>query len=144
MRVSSGATIASAWDTQTYLSIAPPNTEGQRVLSRAFSDADLALVSRAIVAACDGDDGAMDGMVQRPDACRFTPKTLQCAGEKEATCLGSPQVAALERAFRGPRTLRAKLFTSGRPGILESRRPVGGSGSSARRRQAHPTPRMRR
>ena len=44
MRVSSGATIAAAWDTQTYLSIAPPNAEGQRVLSRAFSDADLALV----------------------------------------------------------------------------------------------------
>ena len=120
MRVSSGATIASAWDTQTYLSIAPPNTEGQRVLSRAFSDADLALVSRAIVAACDGDDGAMDGMVQRPDACRFTPKTLQCAGEKEATCLGSPQVAALERAFRGPRTSSGTALYVGQawdPGI---------------------------
>src|SRR4029079_16622857 len=53
MRVSSGATMASAWDTQTYLSIAPSNAEGQRVLSCAFSDADLALVARGIVAACD-------------------------------------------------------------------------------------------
>ena len=37
MSVSSGATIAAAWDTQTYLSIAPADAEGQRILSRAFS-----------------------------------------------------------------------------------------------------------
>jgi feruloyl esterase len=120
MRVSSGATIASAWDTQTYLAIAPSNVDGQRVLSRAFSDADLALVSRAIVAACDGDDGAMDGMVQRPEACRFTPKALQCAGEKNATCLTPPQVAALERAFGGPRTSSGTALYVGQlwdPGI---------------------------
>ena len=48
MSVSSGATIAAAWDTQTYLSIAPANEQGQRVLSRAFSDADLALVARGV------------------------------------------------------------------------------------------------
>ncbi len=45
MSVSSGATIAAAWDTQTYLSAAPVDAQGQRVLSRAFSDADLALVA---------------------------------------------------------------------------------------------------
>ena len=48
MSVSSGATIAAAWDTQTYLSAAPADANGQRVLSRAFSDADLALVARGI------------------------------------------------------------------------------------------------
>ena len=48
MSVSSGATIAAAWDTQTYLAIAPTNEQGQRVLSRAFSDADLALVARGV------------------------------------------------------------------------------------------------
>ena len=47
MSVSSGATIAAAWDTQTYFSVAPADANGQRVLSRAFSDADLALVARA-------------------------------------------------------------------------------------------------
>jgi feruloyl esterase len=87
--------MAAAWDMQTSLSIAPSNAEGQRVLSRAFSDADLALVARGITAACDADDGAMDGMVQRPDTCRFTPKALQCAGAKEASCLTSGQFAAL-------------------------------------------------
>ena len=85
MSVSSGATIAAAWDTQTYLSIAPANADGQRVLSRAFSDADLALVARGITAACDAADGATDGMVLRPEACRFDPKRLQCARRRTRT-----------------------------------------------------------
>jgi tannase/feruloyl esterase len=109
MSVSSGATIAAAWDTQTYLSAAPVDPNGQRVLSRAFSDADLALIARGITMACDAADGATDGMVLRPDACRFDPKTLQCGGEKDASCLSSDQVAALRRTFGGPRT------SSGRP-----------------------------
>src|SRR5580765_1749714 len=101
MSVSSGATIAAAWDTQTYLSAAPVDANGQRVLSRAFSDADLALVARGITTACDAADGAIDGMVLRPDACRFDPKSLLCAGAKEdaANCLTPEQVAALARAF---------------------------------------------
>lgn len=102
MSVSSGATIAAAWDTQVYLSIAPANDAGQPVLSRAFSDADLGLVARGVVAACDATDGATDGMVLRPDACSFDPRSLQCTGAKTATCLASEQVAALERAFGGP------------------------------------------
>jgi feruloyl esterase len=120
MSVSSGATIAAAWDTQTYLSIAPANADGQRVLSRAFTDADLALVARGVIAACDAADGAADGMVQRPDACRFDPGVLRCAGAKDATCLTSGQIAALERAFGGPRTSSGRALYVGQawdPGI---------------------------
>ena len=120
MSVSSGATIAAAWDTQTYLSVAPTNADGQRVLSQAFSDADLALVSRGITAACDAADGATDGMVLRPDACRFDPKRLLCAGAKDANCLSAVQVAALERTFGGPRDTSGRGLYVGQawdPGI---------------------------
>ncbi len=120
MSVSSGATIAAAWDTQTYLSAAPVDANGQRVLSRAFSDADLALVARGIISACDAADGATDGMVLRPDACRFDPKTLLCSGEKDARCLTADQVSALQRAFGGPRTSSGRALYVGQawdPGI---------------------------
>ena len=120
MSVSSGATIAAAWDTQTYLSAAPADASGQRVLSRAFSDADLALVARGITAACDAADGAADGMVLRPEACRFDPATLQCGGAKDATCLAADQVVALQRAFGGPRTSSGRALYVGQawdPGI---------------------------
>ena len=85
MSVSSGATIAAAWDTQTYLSAAPVDANGQRVLSRAFSDADLSLVARSITRACDAADGAADNMMLRPDACQFDPKTLLCAGALQSS-----------------------------------------------------------
>jgi feruloyl esterase len=120
MSVSSGATIAAAWDTQTYLSIAPVNEHGQRVLSRAFSDADLALVARKITEACDAADGATDGMVLRPDACRFDPKRLRCSGAKDPNCLTSEQVSALARTFGGPRNSSGRRLYVGQlwdPGI---------------------------
>jgi feruloyl esterase len=115
MSVSSGATIAAAWDTQTYLSIAPADEKGQRVLSRAFSDADLALVSRGITVACDAADGASDGMVLRPESCRFDPKRLQCEAAKRPDCLTSEQIAALQKAFGGPRDSTAKSLYVGQP-----------------------------
>ena len=120
MSVSSGATIAAAWDTQTYLSIAPANAEGQRVLSQALSDSDLALVARSITTACDAADGAADGMVLRPEACRFDPKRLQCAAAKDSACLTAAQVAALERTFAGPRDSSGRTLYVGQawdPGI---------------------------
>jgi feruloyl esterase len=120
MSVSSGATIAAAWDTQTYLSVAPTNAEGQRVLSQAFSDADLSLVARGITTACDAADGATDGMVLRPEACRFDPKRLQCTAAKDAGCLTAAQVAALERTFGGPRDSSGRTLYVGQawdPGI---------------------------
>ena len=45
-RVERSAQLPAAWDTQTYLSVAPADSDGRRVLSGAFSDADLALVAR--------------------------------------------------------------------------------------------------
>jgi pimeloyl-ACP methyl ester carboxylesterase len=115
MSVSSGATIAAAWDTQTYLSIAPATADGQAVLSRAFTDQDLALVARAITAACDAGDGATDGMVLHPEACRFDPNILQCTAAKDATCLTRAQVAALERAFGGPHDSSGRALYVGQP-----------------------------
>lgn len=102
MSVSSGATIAAAWDTKTFDAIAPTGPDGRRILSRAFSPADLELVASGIRSACDAADGVVDRMVQRVEACRFDPAVLQCTAEKQATCLTAAQVAALSRAFAGP------------------------------------------
>jgi pimeloyl-ACP methyl ester carboxylesterase len=115
MSVSSGATIAAAWDTITFDAIAPANADGRRILSRAYSAADLDLIARGILSACDADDGVTDGMVQRPDTCRFDPATLRCPGDKNATCLSSAQVDALARAFDGPRDSTGRRLYVGQP-----------------------------
>jgi hypothetical protein len=64
---------------------APVDANGARVLSRAFSDADLALIARSITATCDASDGATDAMVLRPDACRFDPKSCSAAVQRTRT-----------------------------------------------------------
>jgi feruloyl esterase len=115
MSVSSGATIAAAWDSITFDAIAPAGPDGGRVLSRAFSPADLDLVAGAILSACDAGDGVVDGMVQRPDVCRFDPVSLRCPGEKNATCLTAAQVTALTRAFDGPRDSTGRRLYVGQP-----------------------------
>lgn len=103
MRVSSGATVAAAWDTQALLSAAPAGVDGKPVLSQALSNDDLALVRKGVLDACDAQDGIVDGLVSNPAACRFDIKTLQCRGAKEASCLAASQVTALQKVFGGAR-----------------------------------------
>jgi pimeloyl-ACP methyl ester carboxylesterase len=115
MSVSSGATIAAAWDTIAYISAAPVGEDGRPVLSRAFSNNDLELVSRGILASCDASDGLADGMVQRTAACTFDVASLLCPGAKTETCLSATQVEALTRAFGGPRDSKGQRLYVGQP-----------------------------
>ena len=101
MRVSKGATIAAAWDSQALRAVAPAGADGKPVLSQALSNDDLALVSKGILGACDAQDGVADGLVSNPAACRFDVATLQCKGTKDASCLSALQVGALQKVFGG-------------------------------------------
>ena len=104
MRVSSGATIAAAWDTQALQAIAPPGADGKPVLSKALSEVDLGVLRKGILDACDANDGLADGLVSNPAACRFDVTKLQCQGAKNDSCLSAPQVGALQKMVSGPRT----------------------------------------
>jgi feruloyl esterase len=113
MRVSKGATIAAAWDTQAFAAIAPATAEGKPIVSQALSPADMQLVSKGILDACDTQDGVADGMVSNPAACKFDPATLQCKGDKVASCLSGPQVGVLKKVFEGAKNSGSqKLYFS--------------------------------
>lgn len=115
MSVSSGATIAAAWDTIVYSRVAPPDAAGVPILSRAFSAADLDAVAKGILAACDDRDGAHDGMVQDVRGCTFDPQTLRCPGAKADGCLTTAQVDALTSAFAGPHDSQGRRLYVGQP-----------------------------
>ncbi len=68
-----------------------------------FSPADLQLAQNAALRACDGNDGAMDGLIADPRACGWQPRELQCTGAKSATCLAPAQVTALSTIYQGIR-----------------------------------------
>lgn len=99
------AALAQAWDVQA-LGRATDFTSAQS-LAHAFSDADLALAAKAVLRACDADDGVADGIVGAFEQCS-TPKvdrqlrSLACTQGKTAECLSSTQITALERVYAGP------------------------------------------
>ena len=67
----------------------------------------LALVARAVVAACDAIDGVRDGVLDDPRDCRWTPDSLRCANDGAAsTCLSAEQIAALKTMYAGARNPR--------------------------------------
>src|SRR5262245_30612657 len=63
----------------------------------------LALVHDAVLNACDGLDGAKDGVLENPLACTFDPKVLACkAGSDPASCLTDAQVTTVQKVYAGP------------------------------------------
>jgi feruloyl esterase len=114
MRVATGASSAAAWQTIAFNSAAP-EVNGQRLLSQAFSDADLALVAGKTLEACDANDGIADGIIHNTAACRFDAAVLQCEGAKTDNCLTAAQVAALKKAFSAPVNARGERLYSSWP-----------------------------
>jgi feruloyl esterase len=66
----------------------------------------LPLIHRAAVAACDSDDGAIDGLISNPPRCAFDPGVLECKAGSQADCLTAPQVTALRAIYAGARNPR--------------------------------------
>jgi tannase/feruloyl esterase len=58
------------------------------------------LVARAVLNACDAQDGVKDGIVSNPEACRFDPAVLACRnGGDGADCLTTRQVDSVRQAY---------------------------------------------
>lgn len=97
------AAVQHAWDVQSW-QMADPD------IRKAFSPADMQLVAAGVVAACDARDGLADGIVHDLRGCQgaFSLANLQCKGDKTAQCLSANQVAALNRAFAGPRNSKGE------------------------------------
>jgi hypothetical protein len=62
--------------------------------------------TNAAVAACDGFDGVMDGVLEDPRQCRFDPVVLQCpaGATPDCSCLTQKEVAAVRKVWDGPRS----------------------------------------
>ena len=71
--------------------------------SQMLSDSDRKLVVDSLLATCDARDGLQDGMIFDTRGCDFDPAVLTCKGAKAEGCLSAEQVAALKKAFAGPR-----------------------------------------
>jgi feruloyl esterase len=72
----------------------------------------LPAITKAVVAACDRNDGLADGLVTDPRQCSFDPKSLICQGSETSECLTPAQADAVQKVYDGPRNPRtgASIF----------------------------------
>jgi hypothetical protein len=54
--------------------------------------AKLNTLNKAIVAACDAQDGAGDGILSQPKLCTFNPASLRCTGADSNSCLTDAEI----------------------------------------------------
>ena len=92
--------------TRLWAALALKGSEGKTILS----EADLKTVHKAVVAACDMNDGVRDGLIGDPRACHFELEDLICKGETNSQCLSREQVAALRKIYSGPVTSSGKTI----------------------------------
>jgi len=109
------AGIAEAWNEQQLAPLATStDINGQPYLPPTFPPQDLEVASAAILSACDGLDGLVDGIIDDYTACTNTlvypalaAYTCSPGGAHGNTphggqCLTAAQVAALKRIYAGP------------------------------------------
>jgi feruloyl esterase len=68
----------------------------------ALSEAKMAVLHKGVLAACDRLDGAADGVLADPQACKFETKSLQCKSADAGDCLTAAEVAAADAIYQGP------------------------------------------
>ena len=111
----SRAAIGEAWDTQALQAIAPKDASGKTVFSQALTQADLTLLSDAVLQACDDKDGLKDGIINNYPACHFEPSVLQCKSAQASDCLAADKIAALQKIFSGAKDSSGKALYSSWP-----------------------------
>lgn len=62
----------------------------------------LAMLHRAALAACDANDGVVDGVIEDPRACHFDPQVVACKEGDGPECLTPAQVATARKLYAGP------------------------------------------
>lgn len=116
------AAAAKAWDMQVLAGLA--RDSGQEVtpatIASTFSISDFGLVQKAVLGACDGLDGLVDGIIADTRSCssqRVLPELARvtCSGIKQNDCLSTAQVRALVRIHDGPSGGDGHLFYAGFP-----------------------------
>jgi len=117
--------LSEDWGVEQIYDITPQPVQrlanGSPILYPAFPLSDQQLFTKAILQACDGLDGTVDGVIDNLPACleKFDPASyifsdthqrLQCTGPKTASCLSKAQIEAVEDINEGPRSSRGQAI----------------------------------
>lgn len=74
---------------------------------------DLAPLHQAVVNACDGADGTVDGLISDPLSCHFDPGAVACRAGAGGFCLSPAEVDTVRKLYAGPRDASGALLYPG-------------------------------
>jgi len=103
-----GLVIGAPWNFQSHSNAGFVwNTQALSAAGAAIPAEKLPTISKAVLKACDANDGLADGVIADPRRCTFDPAVLTCRAEETSDCLTQPQVAALQKIYQGPKNPRS-------------------------------------
>jgi len=98
-----GAVVGAPWNFQSHSNAGFVwNAQAISAPGGAIPVAKLPAINSAVLAACDADDGLVDGVIANPAACNFDPGVLLCPGPETDQCLTQRQLDALIKIYQGP------------------------------------------
>jgi hypothetical protein len=104
------------------------NMQAQLVSSGSYiPPAKLPTITNAALAACDGLDGVLDGVINKPRQCHFNPDELLCTSGDDNSCLTAPELAAVKKIYSGPHTSGGQTIN---PGFLPGAEAYAGGWST--------------
>ncbi len=91
------------WIPVAYNQAAPKDEAGKPEIAKLLTDAQRKLFIDALLKKCDALDGVADGMIFDPLGCHFDPAVLSCKPGQTDDCIAPKTVAAIKKAFAGPK-----------------------------------------
>ena len=103
MRTGRSNLAIAQWIPVAYNQVAPKDESGKPHLEELITDEDRKVFMNALMNMCDARDGVADGMIFDPLGCDFDPATVACKANETAACIAPEKVAAIKKAFAGPK-----------------------------------------
>lgn len=91
------------WIPVAYNQAAPKDESGRPQIEKLITDEDRKLFMNALMKKCDAKDGVADGMIFDPLGCDFDPAELACKAGQSEGCMAPEKLAAIKKAFAGPK-----------------------------------------
>ena len=91
------------WIPVAYNQASPKDAFGKPQIDEFLTDGDRKLFTDSLMNRCDAKDGVADGMIFNPLGCDFDPAVLACRPGQTDGCIAPEKIAAIKKAFAGPR-----------------------------------------
>lgn len=91
------------WIPVAYNQASPKDASGKPEIAKFLTEGQRKLFVDELLRKCDALDGLKDGMIFDPLGCHFDPAVLSCKPGQTTSCIAPDKIAAIERAFAGPK-----------------------------------------